>query len=62
MFFFFFVVFLCALGVRENFPAVGILGTASAGYTICECFLDERRVLISERLTEDVSLRIEFRL
>jgi DNA mismatch repair ATPase MutS len=38
---------------KENRPAVGILKTPANGYLLCEIYLDEKNMIISERLTEE---------
>lgn len=37
---------------HENRPAIGIIGTTN-GYNLCEIYIDEKSVIISDRLTEE---------
>jgi hypothetical protein len=38
---------------KENRPAIGIMKTPASGYLIVQIFIDERAMIISERLTEE---------
>jgi DNA mismatch repair ATPase MutS len=38
---------------KDNRPAVGILKTPASGYLLCQIYLDEQCMTISERLTEE---------
>lgn len=38
---------------KDNRPAVGILKTAASGYLLCQIYLDEQCMTVSERLTQE---------
>eukprot|EP01036_Dinobryon_divergens_P029331 gene29331-38410_t len=41
------------IAFQESQPAVGILHTAASGFTLCEVYLDEKKYIVSSRLTEE---------